>query len=214
MSKTIIFDLDGTLCETIYDIADSMNLAIKEYGYKENSVADYKTFIGNGVKELIMRSLHEDTLNPKFEEILNLYIKNYEKLRTNKTKPFPKMVETLIELKNRGYTLAIISNKLQEDSDAIVNKLFPKYLFSYIAGEQKGVNKKPDTMPLDVMLYKLKIGKEDVTYIGDSYVDALFSINCKIPYFIFTYGYGDNRIYDYKPVAFLDKAEQLLDYFT
>lgn len=212
MIKMICFDLDGTLCDTIYDIADSVNLAIEKYGFKNNSYDDYRKYVGDGLKELLLRSMHIRAENECFYDVRSEYIKNYTKLRTNKTKPFDGMLEVLKELKDKGYLLSVITNKLDDDSNAIINKLFPN-IFDYASGEVDGVAKKPLRDKLDIMREKYNLKSEEVIYVGDSHVDAIFAENADVKYFLFEYGYENkDRLHSYKPIAFLNSAKELLNY--
>ena len=213
MKKILVFDLDGTLVNTIFDIAYSMNIALKEHNLLTHDVNEYIDFIGQGVLVLGKRAVGDNVS----EEILNSVIKRYKEVYkdnlTNFSKPYSNINEVLTELKKKGYKLGVISNKPHEDTIEVVNYYFPN-MFDYIVGAQDKVNRKPDPMAMNILLEHFGYNMSDVAYIGDSRYDAMFSENCGCDYYLFTYGYDKlEAIKTFKPVEFLNESKDLLIYF-
>lgn len=212
--KTIVFDLDGTLVNTIYDIAESMNKALAEHGFNTHPHNEYYNFIGEGVIVLVKKAIgnmdiDENTMN----SVLNRYNEIYGLNSTVLSKPYENMIDVLDVLISKGYRLAVISNKPNSDTQKVVKHYFGDR-FSYVCGWKKEVNRKPDPMAMNIMLAKLNTTISNVTYIGDSRYDAQFAINSGCKYYLFEYGYERKDIlHSYNPVAFLKEAKDLLKYF-
>lgn len=181
----ICFDLDGTLLDTIKDMAYSMNNVLKKHGYETNSVSDYISFIGNGAKKLVERSLHNKL--DEFDLIYNEYINEYKKNQTNLTTPLVK-IDDLLKLKE-NHKLSIISNKPDSDVKRIVDYYF-KGIFDYVSGNKENVLHKPNRALYDEMVNELGLD-EEVIYIGDSMIDFEFAKNCNMKFIGVTYGYGN-----------------------
>ena len=212
MKKELIFDLDGTLLNTIFDIADAMNYALDVYNYPPNTDEDYVKYIGDGIYELVVRAIHNPNVDEKTVlEILKIYENRYHQISCNRTRPFDNMKEVLLELKRRGYELSVISNKPDYDSNILINYFFPK-IFKYVVGSKADVARKPSTMPMDIFLKKYNLTKDDIIYIGDSRVDARFSENIGCEYYLFEHGYENKQLlHSFNPKAFLKNAKDLLD---
>ncbi len=214
MNKFIIFDLDGTLIDTLEGITKGLNLTLKELNISKNySKEEVKTFIGNGAKKLLFLALKRE-FN---EEEYSLYLKNYEK--TQYISPFFKdVLNTLIHLKNKGYILIINSNKPDEILQKLIKNKFnglEKTLFSDIKGQDSSIKRKPDPTYLNELINKLHLKKENGFYVGDSIVDILASKNLNIKSIIVSYGYGNQKeIIDNKPDYYIDefkKVEEIVD---
>lgn len=179
---TFIFDLDGTLVNSIYDLGDSVNMALSAHGLPQHTYDEYKLFVGNGTRMLIRRALPPDIRgteleNTVFEEFSALYEKNC----LNKTAPYDGIHQCLCSLKQKGAMLAVASNKPEEFSKRIVHSLFGDELFSVIAGSREGVPKKPQPDIIDSILSELSEEKSSCVLIGDSDVDVLTARNAGIP---------------------------------
>ena len=211
MKKVLVFDLDGTLVNTIYDIANSMNKALIEHHLPTHETKKYIDFIGEGVLVLGKKAVgnREDLL----DSVISRYKEIYKANLTNLSKPYLNMNDVLDKLITKGYKLAVISNKPHEDTLEVVNYYYPGK-FTYIVGAKPDVIRKPDPMAMNILLKELKVEISDVAYIGDSRYDATFSENCGCDYYLFTYGYDKEEIIkQYKPIAFLKEATDLLKYF-
>lgn len=190
--NVLIFDLDGTLLNTLEDLTDSTNFALNNFGYPLKSIEQIKNYVGNGVAKLIERAIPDGKNNPDFENCLNVFKKHYSLNMNNKTAPYPGIKEMLLDLKNRGCKIAVVSNKF----DAAVKELCSKYFDSLIdiaAGEDEinGVKKKPAPDTVYKVLTELCADVSNSVYIGDSDVDILTAKNSGMPCISVTWGFRD-----------------------
>lgn len=208
MDKFVVFDLDGTLIDTLTGLTEAVNLTLKEinkpYTYKKEEV---KTFIGRGAKRLFALASKNDNNPAEFD----LFLKNYEKCQYI-SEVFPGVKKTLLALIAKGYKLIIYSNK----PDAILQKLIKEKLgdidFSYVQGQDNRYPPKPDITLLTNILNKLNLKAEDGIYVGDSIVDLETARNAKMKCVIFSFGYGDQKeIINSAPDFYFDKFEKLND---
>lgn len=197
----ICFDLDGTLLDTINDMGFAMNKVLERYNLKTNSKEDYISYIGNGVKKLVERSIHGKM--EYFDRVYNEYQEEYKKNQTNKTTSFVD-INTLIKLKEK-HKLSVISNKADSDVKRIINFYF-KDIFDYVAGNEENVLHKPNREPFDLMVERLNLN-EEVIYVGDSIVDYEFAKNCNIKFIGVSYGYGKLNDLD---ILIIDDIKELL----
>lgn len=206
MDKFVVFDLDGTLIDTLTGLTEAVNLTLKEinkpYIYTKEEV---KTFIGRGAKRLFALAFKNDNNPAEFE----LFLKNYERCQYI-SEVFPGVKKTLLSLKEKGYKLIIYSNK----PDSILQKLVKEKLgdadFSYVQGQDNRYPPKPDITLLTNILNKLNLKAEDGIYVGDSIVDLETARNASMKCVIFSFGYGDQKeIIDSSPDFYFDKFEQL-----
>ena len=209
----IVFYLDCTLVETIYDIANSMNKALSEFGYNTHPLDKYREFIGEGVIVLTKRAIGEEVSGETVQKVVDRYNEIYKDNCLNLSEPYPNMIDVLDELINKAYKLAVISNKPDPDTVKIVKHYFAER-FTYIAGSKKSVARKPATEAMEILMKEFDLGINDITYVGDSRYDALFAENCGCEYFLFEYGYDKKEIiHKFNPKAFLSKPTDLLKYF-
>ncbi len=213
MIKAAIFDFDGTIANTLFDLQDSINEALKMNGFsREYTFEETKYLVGSGIRILCTRALNykEHTLEQE-EQVFSDFKKCYEKNQFNKTKPYPHVVETLLELKKRGIKLAILSNKKQSNTEEITNHIFPKDLFTKVIGQQEGVPIKPDPTSLNNLILSLGVNKDEVLYVGDSDSDMMVANNAKVKKVGVTYGYRKKEeIEKYHPDYFIDDFEEII----
>lgn len=211
--KFIVFDLDGTLVNTIFDIAYSMNMSLEEHGFKTHPVESYLTFIGEGVVVLTKKAIGNEVSDEIVQSVLDRYNEIYKNHCMVLSEVYPNMIEVLDELIAKGYKLAVISNKPDFDTQMIVRHYFNNR-FTYIAGSKPLVARKPSREAMDIFMKTFDISVEEIVYVGDSQFDAMFAENSGCRYFLFEYGYSAKElIYKHKPVAFLNEANELLKYF-
>lgn len=172
MYKAVIFDLDGTLLDTISDIADSVNAALKSYGHKEYSENQYKYFVGKGIDELIKRIIEEGNINPnEFDRLKKGYIAEYAKRNSVKTKPYAGILDLLKQLKARGILTCILSNKPHFQTEEVVRKYFGNAKFDIVFGKLPEYPIKPDPQSAERIIELLNLRKEDILYVGDTDTD-------------------------------------------
>ena len=172
MKSYVIFDLDGTLLDTIADLGTATNHALKGCGYPQHNLSSYPMFVGNGVTRLIERSLPEDERNPETVEAVREKFKAYyNEHKTDLTLPYPGIPELLRELSSMGVKLAVASNKYQAAVVSLIKHYFPYIDWHAVEGQKEGVPTKPDPSIVFEILAKCPTGKSKVLYVGDSGVD-------------------------------------------
>lgn len=194
MKKIVIFDLDGTLLNTLDDLADSTNYALSKFGYPTRTIEEVRQFVGNGVAKLIERAIPDGKNNPNFEKCLSIFKENYAQNMYNKTAPYNGIIEMLSNLKSKGIKIAVVSNKF----DLAVKELCKKYFKGFIdfaAGENEalGINKKPAPDTVISVLTEFNFAPEDAIYVGDSDVDIMTAKNSHMPCISVTWGFRDEK---------------------
>ena len=182
--KAVIFDLDGTLLNTIKDITDSLNYALQKNMLPLVTINDCKKLVGNGAKNLIKNALKfvgcENYINSNLEEIVYQdYMFVYNLWKYNHTVPYESVVKTLHILKRKGLKLACLSNKPDRDTQDVVNRFFPG-IFDVVLGGKEGLPLKPDPTSLIEVIRLLEVDKDNVVYCGDSDTDVKTGINAKV----------------------------------
>jgi len=176
--KCVIFDLDGTLVNSLEDLADSMNKVLIKKGYRIHDYEPYKYFIGNGIRNLVVQALPEFA---RTEEIISdcygLMIKYYNESCTVKTSIYEGIPELIKKLKEKNIKLAVLSNKAEELTKQIINTLLSPSDFEIILGARPGLPSKPDTAGALLICKELKIRPEDIIYLGDTKVDMITAKN-------------------------------------
>lgn len=173
MIKGIIFDLDGTLLNTITDIANACNYALEKINLPVHKEEAYKTFVGDGRRTLIERMTPESSRNEEtINSLLELFDSHYNKHMWDNTKPYEGIMELLNFLKENNYKTAVLSNKPHEFTTKIVDKFF-KDSFSVVYGHRDGHKPKPHPSSLLEIIEALELNKDEVLYVGDSNVDII-----------------------------------------
>ena len=172
MKKLVIFDLDGTLLNTIEDLGYAANYALQKHGFPTHSLASYPYFVGNGVRRLITRVLPEDDRNDSTVATLLKDFKEYYDLHnTDFTHPYEGIVELLKDLRENDIAIAVASNKYQSAVETIISHYFGDFEWAAVEGHKEGVNPKPDPSVVFEILSKVNVAKKEVLYVGDSGVD-------------------------------------------
>ena len=181
MIKLVAFDLDGTLVNSLEDLADSANRAFKDLGFSEHDVNEYRYFVGSGVDILFKRALPEGKNGKEMiQKARSLFEEYYNQSYCNKTRPYESVKELLEELKDHHYKIAVLSNKPDHFARHILETLFSETEFDFILGASDRLPKKPEPDGLLQCLNELRIQAEDCIYCGDSDVDILFAHNAGI----------------------------------
>jgi phosphoglycolate phosphatase len=168
----IIFDLDGTLLDTIEDLADSMNQVLTDLGFPNHTLNAYKYFVGEGVEALIRRALPEDQLRPELlDHCLGALREEYSRRWENKTRPYPGIPELLDHLTGLGLKMAILSNKLDYFTRIMVARLLPRWRFDPVLGARPLVPKKPDPTGALEIAEALHLAPDCFLYLGDTGID-------------------------------------------
>lgn len=190
--KTYIFDLDGTLLDTLSDLASSVNHALRSVGLPERTEEEVRCFVGNGVRMLMKRAIPGGEQNVHFEEAFAEFKRYYLLHDKTQTKPYDGILEMLTELKSRGARIAVVSNKFQAATQSLCNHYF-KNLVDVAVGEHSGVKKKPAPDIVEEALQKLGVGKEGAVYVGDSDVDIMTARNSGLPCVSVLWGFRDKE---------------------
>ena len=172
MKKLVIFDLDGTLLNTIEDLGHAANYALEKNGFPTHTIASYPFFVGNGVRRLITRVLPEDCRDKTtIDALLKDFREFYDQHCCDCTKPYPGIPELLRDLRDQGVKVAVASNKYDAAVKRIISHYFGDIEFVAIQGQVEGVNVKPDPSIVFGILAQAHLPKSEVLYVGDSGVD-------------------------------------------
>lgn len=187
---TVIFDLDGTLLDTLEDLADAVNYALREWDMPERTLAEIRGFVGNGVRRLIELSVTDGSAHPAFEDVFSSFRSHYAEHCNDKTHAYDGVLPLLRELKAEGYALAIVSNKL----DSAVKELAEVYFEGVVPvaiGEREGIARKPAPDTVREALKELGMPAETAVYVGDSEVDLQTARNAGLPCITVLWGFRD-----------------------
>lgn len=171
MFQAVIFDLDGTILNTLDDLADSSNHVLAEQGFPTHPTEQYKTFVGNGIPKLIHRILPPDASEEIFEYTLSEFQRYYGEHKNDKTAPYVGIPELLKELKAHGLKICVLSNKQHHLSVEIVKHYFGDNTFDLVRGKMEQFPAKPDPASCNDVISFINIPKSDILYVGDSNVD-------------------------------------------
>jgi phosphoglycolate phosphatase len=214
MKKLAIFDLDGTLLNTIADLANATNQALEALGFPTHPTEAYVNMVGNGINKLFERALPE---GQKTEEnvlaVRAKFIPYYNIHNADFSAPYAGTVELLEQIQARGVKLAVASNKYQEATVRLVAHYFPTIRFSSVFGNRDGVAPKPDPTIVYDIIREAQVEKEDVLYVGDSEVDMNTAINAGVEACAVTWGFcSRERLEKYNPKHIVDSAETILSF--
>lgn len=212
---TIIFDLDGTLLDTLDDLADSMNAVLSQNGYPVREREEIRRFVGNGVGLLVERALPSDVSKQQQETCLVEFREHYNKNMKNKTKLYDGILTVLQELKKKEIKMAVVSNKYDLAVKNLIGEWFPGLISKELAiGEREGIRKKPAPDSVLEALRLLKSEKEGSIYIGDSDVDIQTAENAGLFSVGVTWGFRDRKILQEAGAKkILDRPSQILELF-
>ena len=208
--KAVIFDLDGTLLDTLEDLRSSVNHALRTFGLPERSLEEIRTFVGNGVRNLMLKAVPGGADEPRFEEIFAEFKSYYAVHWREATCPYAGVVELVEGLHCKGLKLAVVSNK----SDAEVKNLCAEFFGGNILiarGEVPGVPRKPAPDSVLLTLEALGVSREKALYIGDSEVDVRTARNAAVDCVAVTWGFRSRGELEAEgATVFIDKPSELL----
>ena len=189
--KGIIFDLDGTLLDTIDDLGDSMNEVLKTYNLPTFTMEEYKMKIGGGFKGLAINSFPNETDLDTIEKAILLFSEIYDSRYLNKTQPYKDIDYILDELKKIGIKIGINSNKRDSYTNDLADKFFKRISFVAVYGEREWIPKKPDPTSALEIIQLMGLKAEEVLYVGDSMVDIMTANNAGIESVGVLWGFRD-----------------------
>ncbi len=190
--KAVVFDMDGTLLDTLRDLANSTNFALKACGFPEKTVDEVKSFVGNGVKKLITLAVPKGTSKEAEKECLLIFQEHYLIHSQVDTKPYDGIVDLLTELKKRGIKTGVVSNKYHEALVSVCDRFFGS-LIDYAVGEKEGMPKKPAPDSVFECLKQLGSTKRDTIYVGDSDVDIKTAKNAELFFVGVSWGFRSEK---------------------
>ena len=212
MYNTYIFDLDGTLLDTLTDLAASCNYALRTHGMPEHLIDDVRRFVGNGVRKRMERAIPDGAANPDFEVTFATFREHYMHHSLDTTRPYPGISETLSELKARGCRLAVVSNKMMAATVDLCHHFFPDTIEVAIGEhEAEGIRKKPAPDTVFAALRKLGVEKDGSVYVGDSDVDVQTAANAGLPCISVLWGFRDQEfLIQHGAKTFISAPSELL----
>lgn len=214
MKKLVIFDLDGTLLDTIADLAASANHALQQLGYPTHPTDTIRTFVGNGINKLLERSLPEAERNEaNVMRMREHFIPYYDEHNADLSRPYPGVPELLEELQQKGILIAVASNKYQAATEKLVKHYFPAIRFVEVLGQREGIAVKPDPSIVFDILKKAGVTPEETLYVGDSGVDMQTAIHAGVDAIGVAWGFRPRaELESFCPKGIIEEAEELLEF--
>lgn len=207
----IVFDLDGTLIDTLEDLKDSVNFALNKFGFPERNLDEIRSFVGNGVKRLVYLSVPDGTDEETSAKCLEIFKEHYKGNSRNKTAPYEGIPEMLEKVQAAGFKTAVVTNKIQDAAIEIIRCFFGDKI-DVIIGQVDGVAQKPEPDGVWLALEKLGVDRSKAVYIGDSEVDCMTAHNAGLPCIGVTWGFRSREVLEENKAEFIvDSPEKILD---
>ena len=212
MYSTYIFDLDGTLLDTLEDLAAAVNYALRQHGMPEHSVDAVRCFVGNGVRLLMERATPDGAANPSFEKVFETFRQYYMAHSLDTTKPYENIPQVLASLRARGCRVAVVSNKMMAATQELCRYFFSDTVEVAIGeDEASGIRKKPAPDTVEVALQALGVEKDGAVYVGDSDVDILTACHAGIPCISVLWGFRDKAfLQSHGATTYITHPDELL----
>lgn len=170
--RGVIFDLDGTLLDTLADIVDVANATLAHFGFPGHSADAYRYFVGDGLSTLIERIVPEQNrTQSQLKSCADVFLQRYAQGWDNQTKPYAGVMEMLEQLRQKGLQLAVLSNKPDAFTRICVQRYFADHLFSFVHGQREGIPKKPDPFGATEIAGLMKLSPHQMAYVGDTSTD-------------------------------------------
>lgn len=213
--KACIFDLDGTLTNTLESMTYSVNLTLEEMGLSKITKDQCRLFVGNGARVLIEKSLKAagDTDASRIEEGMEIYGRIFDRNCTYHVTPYEGIPEMLKALKDKGIHLAVLSNKPDRQTVKVVKAIFGEELFDYVQGQKEGIRRKPEPDGVWYLMEQMHVSKEECLYIGDSEVDAATGRNAGLKTIGVLWGFRDRKTLETAGADdLIDRPDELLQF--
>lgn len=211
MYKLAIFDMDGTILDTLEDLKDSVNYALCECGYPERTYDEVRSFVGNGIRKLIERAVPDGTSLENIDNVHNAFTDYYKLHCADKTKAYDGIKPLISELRRNGIKTAVVSNKADYGVQELCREYFDG-LFDYAVGEREGIRRKPAPDSVNEALKVLGFDKSEAVYIGDSDVDFETAENAGLPCISVLWGFRDEDfLRKIGAKTFVSKPSEILD---
>ena len=211
MITTVIFDMDGTVLNTLDDLAASVNYVLTRYGMPVHCTEDYRRYFGNGIRYALQCAVPKGTEEAAIDQMILVFREHYNAHCLDKTRPYDGIQELMKALRDRGYKLAIVSNKI----DSAVKELNAKFFSDYVdvaIGEREGIRRKPAPDTVVQALEELKSAKHEAVYIGDSEVDLQTAANAGLPCISVLWGFREKDFLTEQGAAvFVNTPQEIYD---
>ena len=208
--KSYIFDLDGTLLDSLTDLAASCNYALRINNMPERTIDEVRMFVGNGVRKLMERAIPDGNRNELFQKTYTDFRDHYLIHNLDHTSPYNGIITMLNSLKDDGCNIAVVSNKFYAATQELVNHFFGDYV-SVAIGERDNIRKKPSPDTVFEALRQLNVEKDGAVYIGDSDVDVMTAKNCGMPCISVLWGFRDKKfLIEHGANVFVEKPSEIL----
>jgi len=208
--KSYIFDLDGTLLDSLTDLAASCNYALRINNMPERTIDEVRMFVGNGVRKLMERAIPDGDCNELFQKTYTDFRDHYLIHNLDHTSPYNGIITMLKSLKDDGCNIAVVSNKFYAATQELVNHFFGDYV-SVAIGERDNIRKKPSPDTVFEALRQLNVEKDGAVYIGDSDVDVMTAKNCGMPCISVLWGFRDKKfLIEHGANVFVEKPSEIL----
>lgn len=216
MKKLVIFDLDGTLLNTIADLAAATNQALQHYGYPTHEVEAYRFFVGNGINKLFERALPEtERTEENILKIRSQFVPYYDTHNADLSRPYPGIPELLRTLQQKGIKIAVASNKYQAATRKLIAHYFPEINFVEVLGQREGIPAKPDPCIVHDIIAKTGVKQEEALYVGDSNVDMQTAHNAGVTAVGVAWGFRPRtELEALHPAHIIENAEELLSFLN
>ncbi len=209
--KAVIFDMDGTILNTLEDLKNATNYSLRQFGMPERSLEEVRMFVGNGIRKLVERAVPAGTPKEKINQILDVFLEYYEIHSADNTSPYPGILELVEKLKKSGIKTAVSTNKADVPAQELGREYF-NGIFDLIVGQQDGLKVKPAPDSVNKILSILDIQKKDAIYIGDSDVDVQTAKNSGLDFIGVSWGFRGREFLEKNGAKnIVDNANEILD---
>ena len=207
--STVVFDLDGTILNTLDDLHASMNYALQAHGLPLQTFDDTRRRVGNGIVQLVKKSLPQNSSQELFEQVHATFTEHYSQHANDATAPYPGIIELVLKLKNKGIACGVCTNKDDEVARELVNQFFP-HCFSAVCGVREGIAKKPAPDTALNVMHALGGTLSSTVFVGDSEVDIATARNAQLPCIAVTWGFRSySELVEAGAEVFVHSADEL-----
>lgn len=208
--NTVIFDMDGTVLNTLDDLTTSVNYVMDRFGFPKHSLQEYRKVFGNGIRQAIELTVPKGTPAETIDEMIPVFKEHYDKHCLDKTRPYDGILDLMKELKKRGYKMAIVSNKIDSAVKELNQRFFSEAVEVAI-GERPGIKRKPAPDTVFEALKELGSRADESIYVGDSEVDYATAVNSGLPCISVLWGFRDKEyLMEIGADVFADTPEDVL----
>lgn len=209
--KAVIFDMDGTILNTLEDLKNATNYSLRQFGMPERSLEEVRMFVGNGIRKLVERAVPAGTSEEKIVQVFDVFLEYYEIHSADNTSPYPGILELVEKLKKSGIKTAVSTNKADVPAQELGREYF-NGIFDLIVGQQDGLKVKPAPDSVNKILSILDIQKKDAIYIGDSDVDVQTAKNSGLDFIGVSWGFRGREFLEKNGAKnIVDNANEILD---